>query len=420
MKSIYPTTLFGILMLSMSVISAETLDTVIDKTLQTNPELQASQNQVFARQQQLEQARSGYYPSLDLIAGIGRETSESPSTGFNEETLTRQELKIELRQNLFQGFATESAVAQQEANVASADSALADDRNVIALRVSDSYIKVLRDRKIVAMAEDFVKNHEAIYKKIEKRSKSGVGLKSEREHAAGRLALAKSNLISAQANLDDSIINYLAVVGAMPPDDMALPESKVISENLQMALTTARDRNPAIARARAEMQAAVEGRNASKSGYYPEVDLVLSGSRNEDLDGIEGDDDDQSIMLQLRYNLFAGGSDSAREMQSSYEVERSKNIRDNTYRLVEQKVRFAWNELESRRNQLVSLKQHLDASVRSRDVYSDQYRIGKRSLLDLLDTENELFNARINYANAQHVMIISQHKLLAHMGMLVE
>ena len=85
--------------------------------------------------------------------------------------------------------------------------------------------------------------------------------------------------------------------------------------------------------------------------------MVLSGSRNEDLDGIEGDDDDQMIMLQLKYNLYNGGSNSSRKQQAALELARAKFIRDNTHRIVEQKIRSAWNELQVRNNQLIHLKQ---------------------------------------------------------------
>lgn len=419
MNRVNKVTITGLLLMGGVVAQAANLQSVMDKALQSNPEIQASFNNLQVRQQQVEQAKGGYYPRIDLRAAVGRESSENISTGFTEETLTRQELKLELRQNLFEGFATESEVARQKAFVRSAESVLADNKNVIALRVAQAYINVIRNREIVTLAEAFVKNHQSIYSKIEKRSASGVGLKSERVHAAGRLAQARSNLTNARANLDESNTQYLVVVGEMPSSEMLLPEKNMLSKSLDTAIASAKKNNPTVAIANANMEAAMQGRKISNSDFYPELDVVLSSSRNEDLDGVQGSDDDQLIMLQLKYNLFNGGSDSARKQQSSYEVSRSKFVRDNAYRLVEQKVRSAWFELESRNSQLLDLKQHLDSSVKTRDVYSNQYRIGKRTLLDLLDTENELFNARINYANAVHVRVSAQHKLLAYMGELV-
>ena len=114
-----------------TAVHADTLQSVINKTLQTNPEVQASISNVQLRVQELEEAKGGYYPKIDLHAAVGRESSENISTGFAEETLTRQELKLELRQNLFEGFATQSKVARQEAFVNSAESILADDKNEI-------------------------------------------------------------------------------------------------------------------------------------------------------------------------------------------------------------------------------------------------------------------------------------------------
>ena len=424
MKQVSLTTISSLLLMCGSVAYpsfsyADSLQSVIEKTLQTNPEVQASFSNVQARQQQLEQAKSGYYPTIDLQAGVGRESSENISTGFAEKKLTRQELRLELRQNVFEGFGTQSKVAQQRAFVDSAGSMLADDKNEIALRVAQTYINVIRNRRVVALAEEFVKNHQSIYKRIEKRSVSGVGRKSERVHAEGRLSQARSNLINARANLDESNIVYLSVVGEMPPENMLLPEKNAISESLEAAIKLAKKNNPSIAIANANVEAAMQGRNISNSDFYPELDVVLSGTRNDDIDGIEGNDDDQTIMLQLKYNIFKGGSDSARKSQTSYELARSKYVRDNAYRLIEQKTRSAWNELQSRTRQMQDLKKHMDSSIKTRNVYTDQYRIGKRTLLDLLDTENELFNARVNYENSLHIKVAAQYKLLAHMGELV-
>ena len=395
---------------------SDTLESVINQALQSNPEVMASYNQLLISRQQLEQARGGYHPSINLIAAMGREASENVATGFVEETLTRQEVKLELRQNLFSGFATESRVAREQALVRSADEALDSNRDVTALRVAEAYINVLRYRSIVELSRDFVNAHQDIYRKIEKRSSSGVGRKSEKIHAAGRLSLAKSNLIAANARLDDATSDYLAVVGDLPARDMALPDARAVVGTLEQALQKAMANNPQLAEANARLEAAVQGRRISNSEFYPEIDLVVSGSRNEDLDGVVGADDDQSIMLQLKYNLYNGGSDSARKQQAAYEIERARYLRDHSQRLVEQKLRFAWNDMKARQHQLKDLEQHVIASNKTRDVYTDQYRIGQRTLLDLLDTENELFNARLSHVHALHDRYVAEYRLLAQMG----
>ncbi len=418
MKKRHFTMILSLLLISTPGAYADTLESVINKTLQTNPEIQASQSHVHASQQQLEQAKSGYYPTVDFMAGYGREASENISTGFEKDTLTRQELVLEIRQNLFQGYATESETARQSAILKSADHGLSSDKEAVALRVAEAYINVIRHREVLLVAQDFVKSHQVIYKKIEKRSASGVGRKAERVHAAGRLALSRSNLTMARSNLDEVGIAYLAVVGEMPPATMSLPDKSNVSNSLEEALQYAKQNNPAIASADADVEAAMQGRRVSNSEFYPAIDLVVSGSRNEDIDGVVGDDDDQSIMLQLKYNLYSGGGDTANKQRASHELARAKFIRDNAHRIVEQRIRSAWNELQSRDIQLDSLKQHLDSSIKTRGVYADQYRIGKRTLLDLLDTENELMNARVNYLDAIHDRLIAQYKLQAYMGLL--
>jgi len=409
----------------LSPAMSETLGQVVQETLSSNPQVLASENEKLAREQQLKQARGGYYPSIDITAGAGTEHSKNPATvskyGDNDfHELTRSESAITLRQNLFSGFDTSSQVDQQQARVKAAEHMLASSRDEISLRTSQVYLDVIRKREILTLAKKNLSKHQVIFNKVQQRSKSGVGRSSDLDQARGRLSLARSNLAASKANLFASEANYMRVVGKAVPAQMQKPNAvdEALPSNIDIALTNARQTNPLIASASAEVTAATAIRDGSKSGYYPKLDLVLSSAWNENLDGIEAKDEEKYAMLQLRWNVFNGGSDSARNSEKAHLYGKAKNSRDDALRLVDQTVRLAWGQYVMRKSQVVDLNQHYKSSLKTRNSYDKQFRIGKRTLLDLLDTENEVFQSGRAYTNAQYDLIQSQHKVLESLGLL--
>lgn len=403
-----------------SPVMGETLEQVVQETLSSNPQVLASENEKLARQEQLNQARAGNYPSIDLTAGAGQETSNNAATFNTDVELDRSESAITLRQNLFSGFETTSQIDQQQARVKAAEHMLASSRDEISLRASQVYLDVIRKREILSLAQKNLNKHQVIFNKVQQRSKSGVGRSSDRDQARGRLSLARSNLAASKANLFSSEANYIRVVGKAVPAQMQKPNSvaEALPANIDTALTNARQTNPLLASASAEVTAAIAIRDGSKSGNYPKLDLVLSSAWNENLDGVEAKDEEQYAMLQLRWNIFNGGSDSARNSEKAHLYGKAINSRDDAIRLVDQTVRLAWSEYVMRKSQVVDLNQHFKSSLKTRNSYDKQFRIGKRTLLDLLDTENEVFQSGRAYTNAQYDLIQAQHKVLASLGLL--
>jgi adhesin transport system outer membrane protein len=312
-----------------SSLMAETLQQVIQETLLTNPRVLASESEKLAREQQLQEAQGGYYPSVDITAAAGKEYSRNPATvsTYGDDDfydLSRKESAITLRQNVFKGFETRSQVDQQQARVEAAGHLLANDRDEIALRTSQVYLDVIRQREILRLAQANLNKHQSIFNKVQQRSKSGVGRSSDLEQARGRLSLARSNLAAAQANLFDAEANYMRVVGKAVPEKMETPQTvqHALPADLEMALNSAHQTNPLLASASAEVKAATAVRDGSRSTYYPQFDLVLSRAWNENLDGIEAEDDEYYAMLQMRWNIFNGGSDSARKRASAHLLNR--------------------------------------------------------------------------------------------------
>jgi len=403
---------------------AQTLQETIQYTLNNNPDIQAAKSERNAVVEQIGQARAGYLPSVDLSFGYGYENSTNPTlAGRNPSQhhveLDRREAGIQIRQMLFDGFATQSEVERHTARADSRSYTVFGQSEIIALDATETYLNVLRRNDLVKLAEDNLHYHQSTHDQIVLRANRGVGKRVDADQSAGRLSLAESNYIAESGNQQDAQTKFLRTVGILPAD-LATPSSpeKLIPKSLDDATEQAVNNHPVLKSANADINSAFAQYETAHSPFYPRVDVELGSTFNNNMDGIEGENNDLSAMVRVRYNLFNGGKDVYRQRETSYLINQSKDIRDNAYRQVVESMRLSWTAYKIISSQLNYLKGHMDSSIKANIAYRKQFNIGQRSLLDLLDSANELFTASASYTNAKYDMHFAQYRLLASMGQL--
>jgi adhesin transport system outer membrane protein len=145
------------------------------------------------------------------------------------------------------------------------------------------------------------------------------------------------------------------------------------------------------------------------------------GVRENDQTGIfAGTQREARVGVQMRYNLFRGGQDRA-NIKRAYELYNvAHDVRMGVCMDIRQDIQVSRNELESLELQIPSLLQHMNSSDRVRIAYTDQFSIGNRTLLDVLDSENEFFQASIAHTNALYERVIRRAQLLRNMGELAD
>ena len=411
----------GLTTLIAGPVAATTIQEVVQQTLESNPDVMVDVKERLARNHELDQAKGGYLPTLDLVAGIGRERSRNATTDEKWKDLTRKEASLIASQLLFDGMYTGSEVDRQAARVNSQAYRVNGISQNAAADAVEVYLDVLRRQSLVTLAKENLKVHERIHDQIKARSDSGVGSKADFSQIAARLALANSNTVAEQTNLRDAETNYVRVVGEVPED---LQPVASMSEKLPATSDEVLDKaiaNNAILRsAGADIQAAQAQHEASKSTYYPHINLELSRTWNEDVQGFEGDEDYMAAMVNMRWNLYNGGRDKARDQQTAELVNESKEIRNRARRQVEESIRLAWAAYQASETQAGYLKQHVDESLSTRDAYGKQFKIGQRSLLDVLNTENELFDAKRSELNNKYDGLYAQYRLLRCMCVITD
>ncbi|HUY01884.1 MAG TPA: TolC family outer membrane protein [Rhodocyclaceae bacterium] len=404
----------------------ETLQQAVAQALQTNPDVLIDLARRDATGEGLKQARAGYLPRIDLTLGRGRQHSDNATTLATYGGPIGQisyERSVTLTQMLFDGYATSNEVERSIARIDSSSLKLDATSEQVALRAVEAYLEVLRNQEILSLTQNNLVVHQRTYDQIKLRADSGVGRKADLDQIEARLALAKSNLTAAQANLKIAEINYRLVVGSKPsmPVRPNPPDPSLIPKTPEAAIKIALADNPLLKSAQADIDAADAQYQAAKSIMYPTLSLEIGANDNTLVSPVDvTPDSSRSAMVRLRYNLFKGSADTAHIAETRYLVQEAEAVRQRTERQLEQSVRLSWNAYTSSRERLPFLAKHAEASRLTRDAYVKQFSMGQRTLLDVLDTENEAFTASSNYLNGQYVELFARYRVLADIGLLLD
>lgn len=429
-------------MLLPGVGSSQTLEQAVAHTLDTNPDIRIAFNRFKAREEQVSQAYAGYMPTVDISGGYGWEQTNSPSTrrkaGLGDVDsdgvieLTRGEAGFSIKQMLFDGFYTSSEVDRYSFEASADQWALFAAAEDIALDVANVYINYIRAEQVLTLAEKNLQSHKDIYDQIKQRTDSGLGSIADLSQITGRLARANANVMSAKNNFYDAKAQFIRIVEKEPENLIVpVPDDDMLPADLNSSIQIAQDNHPVLKSAASDITAAEYERSSAQSNYYPKLTLELGGNWNNDIDGedgyspiasqnVGGHSNDLVAMVRVKYNLFAGGKDVAREKEAAYKLGEAKEIRQRAYRQVVEGVNLAWNAYELLEPQKMYIRDHVVAAKDTQVAYSQQFNLGQRTLLDLLDTENELFEARKDYLEAEYDEIISEYRILNATGKLLE
>lgn len=400
---------------------SQTLEQAVAITLATNPELKSAFNELQSAIKQSDAASGAYLPSIDLDAGIGYEGIDPAQVGDQETDLTRKEATISLTQLIWDGNATLNDIDRTSADAESLRWQLLANASDLALQVTDVYLEAVKATEVLALSESNLAVHKKIYRDIKKRATSGIGSTADVTQVEARIAKAHGNLLAAQNNLVDTHTQFHRLVGQQPlgliyprADESKLPLS------LTDALVEAFDAHPVIKVSMVDVDAARFQYKQSKGNYYPTFSIEASQTWRDDAGGDEGRSEETLAMLRMRYNLYNGGSDSDLSERAAYQLNQAKDLRDNAYRQVEEGLRLSWSALDLTLQQKNFLADHVDSASETVIAYEKQYRIGQRTLLDLLNTENELFEARKDYLDAHYAEQYAKYRVMNATGNLLD
>ncbi|HAT9602135.1 TPA: TolC family outer membrane protein [Legionella pneumophila] len=418
--------LFVVAMLTSSYTTADTLYEAVQYGMIANPDILLNTAKGLSAKQAIDKAKGGLYPSIDVTGGFGRQRSVNPTLAAIDDTpsttLNIVESAVELRQRLFAGGGIINEVKRNQYLTEAQKwktQGIAED---LALEITKNYFAVLLQERLYAYSIENLKAHKAVFKMIKERADAGITRTAEVDQANARLALAEANKISALADLQEVKINYAKTVGKWPENLQMphVPARKSLPNNLARIIEKGLDNHPTVKSSYADIKEAKAQYDVARAAYYPEVNLVLNSSKNKNLGGLIGPNDSDTVAVRMNYNAFRGGADAARIRETAYQVQEAYETKNRTLLELKETIRLAWNAYVASALRIQPLKQHVTASRKTRTAYQDEFKVGKRTLLDLLDSQNEYYQSQIELARAENDEILSRYRILNGMGCLLK
>jgi len=419
-----PTALACLLMGAPPAWAAETMRQAVDAAMARFPEIQAAQHRREAARAQVGQARAEWLPSINATLGEGRERSRNVSTRLSGEdvNLSRREADISVTQLLFDGGATGGQIRRFAARAEGAEFGVIGTAEDVAFRTTQVFIEVRRLRDQLGIARENVGIHERTLSDVGLLADSGKGRRADVVQAQARRALATSSVDQITGQLAQAEAGFRYLVGR-PPGELAPPPpiAPRLPGRLDTAVNEAIQSHPVVRSAEKEIEAAQYDRESARARQIaPRVTVEAGASRNRDIDGISGVNQDHYAMLRLRYNLFRGFGDSERVRESDARIEQAIAELARVRVEIERDVRQAWEGLLAERSRVIALEQYARASADVVEVYRMQFQLGQRTLLDVLNAENERYTAAANLLVAQSAVTGGELRVLSSMGQLMD
>ncbi|MFA0087216.1 TolC family outer membrane protein [Vibrio sp. 10N.261.51.F12] len=368
-------------------------------------------------------AAGGYrLPQVNLYAAAGVESTRYDGGNYipsDERQLNRTEMGVKVSQLLFDGFGTSANVKRLGYEAEAERLTLISRAENVSLDVVRTYLELLQAETLLQLAGRNVREHQEIYQDVLDKKQKGLASNSDLAQISARVATAQSSQISAQNNVFDLQTQFLRQVGK-PGRSLVFPkfDQGLLPSTMNVAIEQAVVNHPEIKAAILDMDAARQEIRREKGDYYPELKLELHANKNRNVGNAIGPDEDMRAMVTLDYDLFNGFSTDARVESSAWRLEEARAIRIRTEREVKEGTELAWNAYSMIEQQIVLLQQNVDAAKIAELGYIQQFNVGRRSLLDVLDAKIEVFLARQNYVRSKYDRTFAAYRLLNAMGVL--
>lgn len=397
---------------------AMTLTEALAQSYRNNPSLAAAQARLRAVDTTLAEAQSGWRPSADLLAdaGVGRTRFRGDS-----DTDFPRDVTLSVTQPIWRGGETEAQIDRAEAEIRAERARLIVAEQNVLLQAATAYLDVRRDTEIRRLEQDNLARLQQQLDASNKRFEAGELTVTDVHQAQARLAGAEANLATAAANLEISESGFAQIVGR-PALNLTEPNLAIsLPPSLQAAQDLAASNDPQIAAATYSQQAAQENIGVAKSALRPDIALKLDMTRSwvgTSFVNSGARVDDARVVGSIVVPLYRGGGDyarlaGARETASArmYDLQQSRNQS-------QAQVIAAWSSLQASEAASRARAQQIGATEQALAGVQMVNQVGTRTVLDVLDAQQELRNARIGEAQSRRDMAVAQLQLLAVGGQL--
>jgi len=406
--------------------SAQPIEHELKFLIDSHPKIREAEKTLESRRSAIKESESLYYPVVALQAEIGPQVIDTPTTRRTVEgdpwRGVKNTVNLNITQNVFDGFSTTSQIRAAEINREVAELSLEGTRQSTLFEGVQAYINVLRQRRLVEMARE---NERTIQRQLnleDERVRRGSGVTVDVLQAKSRLQIAKERRVGYEGALQNAISTYEQVFDHAPHLATMIdptPPAAVIPSSLERVTEIALMENPALISGATSVELAREQRRGIDSGLYPTLDLVGDANYESKNNTVAGIRRDYSVTLSANWELFSGGSTLAQQEISNFGYHSSMDTYEYTTTKVIEQTRLSWHSLVTSRKRKELLGNAVNIAAEVFDSRKKLRDAGKETVINVLDAENEVNNAQINYTTATYDERVAIYQLLLSMGRLM-
>jgi adhesin transport system outer membrane protein len=394
----------------------------IRQAVQNYPSIAEATANRRATEAELRQTQAPGLPQVRLEARAGPERFNqniSPAPLGNDKWLHGRQASVVLRQLLFDGFATVNQIWRQAARVDAASARVLERSELVALDAAEAYINVVRYTQLVKVAADNVAAHRKIFGNIDARYKGGRSGEGDLQQIRERVENAQAILADFRLSLDQARAAYRKTVGVEPYNLRFPGRLPGLPGSRDQALAVAVKFNPTIRAAQADADAAKYGFDATSGSFVPNVAFEASASTGRDSDTFIGDRHDETFKLVATWDIWRSGQDSWARQEAAERWAEQSARHATLQRAALESIDKAWSARTITYDRARALAAQIGAARSVVEVYAKEYDLGQRTLIDLLDSQNQFFNAQVSLISLRGVTVFADYQLLAAMGQLL-
>ncbi len=398
----------------LELIPMGPLQQYLQQMLARHPRLMQAEAESRGSGYRLKEAKSGLLPRLNISANVGSEKQQAESFKRSyKQTLGQARIVMPL---LDVGLIAQ--INSRQASTVVADWSLTDIREDLILQGALAYQELQRHEKLVELARDNLKSHRQYVAQVKQIAQSDVGRAADLPAAVSRVALAESVLTSRLGRLESARVNWMQLTGLNAPDELILTPPPAPPESIEAAISQALGAFPQVQQAKAAIDVAKQNVVVARSPYTPKFNAELSRKDGSDWGGVKGSQSSNYAGVSVEWNAFSGFSERYATQAADESVLAAQHAAEHMQNELKARVSQVWYELIAGEKSLESFLVYESNAKEVVDAYRSQFRIGRRSLLDVLNAENELFTARSNLVFTTHDILSAEWRLAGLRGQL--
>lgn len=400
-----------------------TIFNAIDQAVTTHPGVGEAAANRRATEAELRQNQSTLLPQVRLEARTGKvrwdfKDQIVPPLG-NGQTLNGREASVVVRQILFDGFASINEIWRQAARVDAAAYRVRERTELLALDAAEAYIDVVRYGRLIALADENVAAHRALLSNVNARFQGGRAGEGDLEQVRERVEAAIATRAQFRQQYDEARGVFRRAIGIEPHNLRAPGRLGGLPSTRDQALAITLRSNPTIAAAQSDRDAAKHGFDATAGAFVPNVAFEGRALWGTNTATIFGDRTDYSAMVVASWDIFRGGQDAWKRVEASERFQEQSMRHARLQRSAYESIDKAWAARTITADRIAALIRQIDADRKVIAAYQKEYELGQRSLIDLLNAQNQLFNGGVSLESTRGVAIFADYQLLAAMGELL-